>query len=381
MQLKILPKEEPKNVSSFPTQRFSWKSGILLSIGSIVLTFALLEIPIRMYWDKLNSPPNWSDRPSFYYVPEHSRGVSDYEYRVPKPSGVFRIAAVGDSFTFTPYMQFDDAFPKRLERMINMNESSKPNPAEVINYGKWGASTKSEVSAVSKALHEGADLVVLEITLNDAQFSRYEASNKALQKDYTLGKLEISPEHNWLYYYWRGLGLLATRYHNYLTVDSTIRYHRELFERSANWDSFTSSLLEMKRLCDSKGVKFVAFVFPFIHYPFGDSYPFKNTHLKINRFLTDQGIENFDVLPAFNNIPSERLIVAPGIDNHPNEIAHRIVAEQLYDFLESNKLIPEAFIIKEEFTKRGHAARLRGQRNQRGSELPNPENTSVAVFD
>lgn len=329
-----------------------------VAVCGTAVALLLIEIPVRLLWSPQHGAPSWTDRPRFYYVPEVSRGTSDYQYAVPKPAGTYRIAAVGDSFTFTPYMQFDDTFPKRLERMLNMNNQPPvPLHAEVVNYGRWGASTVNELRTVERAVEEGADMVVLEITLNDPEFSRYEASNKELQGKYTFGQLEITPTKNWLYYYWRAAGFVATRLHNNATAESMIRYHNDLFEQPDTWNSFASAVLRMKQVCDEKGVKFVAFVFPFIHMSLGADYPFKSSHDKIYAYLQHIGVPAMNPMPAFRGIPPERLIVAPGKDNHPNEIAHRIVAEELYSWLSKSNFLPQSLLVKKEFAKRGHRAR------------------------
>lgn len=356
--------------------------GVLLA-GS-VLALAMIEIPVRMFWTRLQGVPKWNDRPPFYYVPEDARGVSDFRYEVPKPANTYRIAAIGDSFTFTPYIQFDDSFPKRLERMVNMN--NRPPVAmrgEVVNYGRWGASSTDEIRTVRKALDEGADLVVLEITLNDAQFPRNEASSESLPAEHTFGTLNVTQEEHPWFYYWRTLGLVASRAHNRATAESTVRYHNELFENDDSWNSFASALLRMKQLCDERQVKFVAFVFPFVHFSLGSDYPFKPAHDKIYSYLQYLGVPAMNPLPAFHNIPPERLIVAPGRDNHPNEIAHRIVAEQLYGWLERSKLLPEALRVKSEFSQNGRHTRTvlsRAAKTQIG-DAPNPQNISLGIFD
>jgi hypothetical protein len=40
------------------------------------------------------------------------------------------------------------------------------------------------------------------------------------------------------------------------------------------------------------------------------------------------------------------------MDRHPNEIAHRMAAEQIYLFLEKRKLIPQELVIQEKFATR-----------------------------
>ena len=47
------------------------------------------------------------------------------------------------------------------------------------------------------------------------------------------------------------------------------------------------------------------------------------------------------MLPFYKNIPHERLEAVPGVDAHPNEIAHRIASEALYRWLLKRQAIPE----------------------------------------
>jgi len=42
----------------------------------------------------------------------------------------------------------------------------------------------------------------------------------------------------------------------------------------------------------------------------------------------------------------------PGKDSHPNEIAHRIAAEQIYLWLERIDLLPKEIVIREKYRKR-----------------------------
>jgi hypothetical protein len=54
----------------------------------------------------------------------------------------------------------------------------------------------------------------------------------------------------------------------------------------------------------------------------------------------------------YKGIPLERLQVIPGVDRHPNEIAHRMAAEKIYLWMEDQKLLPEIAIISEKFATR-----------------------------
>ena len=97
------------------------RSNILLSLAMPLLgtlvAFGILELGIRLFAaPSRQTSPAWDDRPLFYYRSPSAPSMQDFPYQVPKPDGIFRIAAIGDSFTFAPYMQFTDTYVKKLEK-------------------------------------------------------------------------------------------------------------------------------------------------------------------------------------------------------------------------------------------------------------------------
>ena len=63
-----------------------------------------------------------------------SLGFRDREMAVDKPSGVFRILALGDSFTFGVGVEGNQAYPKVLETLLNRS-GGLGRRVEVINAG------------------------------------------------------------------------------------------------------------------------------------------------------------------------------------------------------------------------------------------------------
>jgi hypothetical protein len=68
--------------------------------------------------------------------------------------------------------------------------------------------------------------------------------------------------------------------------------------------------------------------------------------------MTSLGVPVIDLSPLYIGIPLERLQVIPGVDRHPNEIAHRMAAERIYLWLEELKLLPQQALIVDKFATR-----------------------------
>jgi hypothetical protein len=151
------------------TSILKFLTGICISGATLLLTAGAIEIALRLATSGDNRPRNkWSDRPERYFVPSSSASMLGRPADISKAPGTFRVIAVGDSFTFGPHLQLDDTYPQRLERMLNLNTPA-PLRAEVYNYGFSGTSTFRQVPIVASALSNHPDLLILQITLNDAE--------------------------------------------------------------------------------------------------------------------------------------------------------------------------------------------------------------------
>lgn len=312
--------------SSAPSSK---KINFIIAVIGLSLSLLLVEVAFR-FLQPGKKVRKWSDRPVGYFLPSNAQSLQGDAVE-PKQKGTFRISVVGDSFTFAPHMQYQDAFPEKLERFLNLNKGA--TPVEVLNLGVSGASTVTEVALVHKALESSSDLVVLEITLNDAEPKLLSPAEKAELYDAPYLSARI-------FKVWRSLGFVASRLHNTTTVSRYIEYHTKYFKDPGTFKRFDESLAEMKRAAQAASIPLVAMVFPLFDFPIGDRYPFRESHEIINKALERNGITALDLRPFYRDIPPERLQVIPVADNHPNEIAHRIAAERLLIFLAANNLIP-----------------------------------------
>jgi hypothetical protein len=311
---------------------------ILVGVLLALLTLEGLFRAIRL----LSTEPRWSDRPIGYFFPNTGNNLQEKRVTT-KQLGTFRIAVVGDSFTFGPRMQLGDTFPKRLEGFLNLNDTAPP--VEVLNRGHSGYSTVKEVGVVKDAIANGADVVLLQITLNDAE-------PHPLTKEERERVFEAPFLNSSFFKTWTSLHFLLMRVNNKLSHQKYIDYHTRFFFDEATYIPFRESISEMKRMADAHGVKLLSVLFPLFDFPFDESYPLKQAHQRIREVVEERGVPLLDLRGAYSGIPFERLQVVPGVDSHPNEIAHRIAAERILAFLARTKTVPEGNLPRRVYPER-----------------------------
>lgn len=318
-----------------------------ISLFGLALGIVCIEIGYRLL-ERSGGQAAWSDRPPFFFQHERSPTLQDYPIEPQKPENTFRIAVVGDSFTFAPYMQFTDAFPKKLEQMLNLNDV--PLHAQVINYGVPGYSTNHEIEKVDEALAASSDLVILQVTLNDPELKGYRPTG--IRDFNRFGPLKFSPTWEPLLRHWHSLRFALERLHNNKTQREYREYFLDLFENPRTrkpWEDATRTIAER---CKQAGKPLVAVVFPLFGLPLDDKYPFHALHEQVKALMDSLNVPVLDLRELYRGIPLERLQVIPGGDRHPNEIAHRMAAERIYSWLVERSLIPESLRIKLRFRGR-----------------------------
>jgi len=95
------------------------------------------------------------------------------------------------------------------------------------------------------------------------------------------------------------------------------------------WIAAREALRTMGGLCRSRGVPLVVAIFPLFGNPLDDGYPFAEEHAKVARAASVSGAKVVDLLPRYQGLRWELLVVDGPRDEHPNEIAHRIAAQAL----------------------------------------------------
>lgn len=133
-----------------------WQSDPYLGAFHIPLKEGVWQKPCFKTWVKFNS-----------------RGLRDVEHTFEKPSGVYRIVVLGDSYAEALQVKLEESFPKVLEQMLN--QANPGNRFEVINLGSSGFGTDQEyLSLKHYGVQYKPDLVILAfLTGNDIRNNYY----------------------------------------------------------------------------------------------------------------------------------------------------------------------------------------------------------------
>jgi lysophospholipase L1-like esterase len=294
---------------------FSCLIGIVALAGESYFRFAAVEtdsfgvsLPARR-WFALHAKLN-------------STGCRDREWTTDKPSGVRRIAFVGDSFTYgwgikRPEDRFTDLIQARFD-------ARSRGAVEVLNVAKSGWGTGDETQPIADMIKVfGVDEVVLCHVANDIEklLPTGAGFNPTRPPDPTFFNLDSSCLMDYLY---RRI---------YLPRVPTVRgYHDWLAEGYGDesiWRAQQQQFGAIIRGCADHGVTLRVALLPFIRTS-GEKLHQAALHATLRRFFEANHVPVVDLLPVLEEHPRDDLVVNAN-DAHPNEAAHALFATALWN--------------------------------------------------
>lgn len=251
--------------------------------------------------------------------PLNARGYRDFPRAIPRPPGVRRVLSLGDSFAWGASVEFEDAYPQRLERALTRR---RRETWEVVNLAMPGMSTvdhAAQLAAEGEAY--GPDVVLLGYVLNDTQDAGAAEAQRAAE-----WAEEQRPAHGVLH---RSALFRLVQTRLWATAENRRRVagYRSMYDENApGWIAARQALKSMGAWCRQRGVPFVVAIFPLFGNPLDESYPFADVHAKVAHAAAEAGARVVDLRPAYRGLRWDILVVNGADDEHPNEIAHRIAA-------------------------------------------------------
>jgi lysophospholipase L1-like esterase len=346
-------------------------------VAAIVVALALAEAAVRLlgigpvFFFVSRETVQLSDNPVLGYEPRpgaedegelvSSAGLRDREHERAKPEGVLRIVVAGDSVTWGAGVRRDEAYPERLEALLNQCAG---RPAfEVLNLGVPGYNVSQAVErARVLGLSFDPDLVIYGYVLNDPMDYSVELETlRAMQGD---AERRIERQSSWLQ---RNSRLYALAVHGLrqrveqrpldrrrlseiynreeawrsVRRGSHLRYFSRLHEEPDSWGRVQGGLETLGRELDAARVAGAVAVFPLNLKGGFASYPLRALHEKVGAEASRQGLAVIDLLPVF----AERAGAAAGATLfkdpfHPSVEGHELVARAILRGLCSSPAAP-----------------------------------------
>lgn len=308
-----------------------WGARTLLSVGMLAISVAMAEPVTRfIFRDVTTSSDNGGFFSRRWYrtgaVHLNSAGFRERAFTPEKAAGTYRIAVVGDSFTFGNGVRAEDRYSDILQSRL-------PDHIEVLNFGAAGANTPEHRSLVEHLLATThPDFVLLQWYVNDVE----DDDSSARPTFHPL--MPVRAIHNWL----NNSSALYTVANmqwaeSQVALGMTGSYPEYLQRRlgdpnSADSQTDRTLLLDLIARCRRAGVPLGIVLFPdTAGADLGAGYPFAYLHERVLDICRTQSLTCLDLRNDFSKVKDHRLLWTNRLDHHPSALANEIAAERILD--------------------------------------------------
>jgi hypothetical protein len=297
--------------------------GIAISVATTAVMLVAGEYLIR--WIYRDVTTTGDDRGYFSAkwnaaaVQFNRAGFRERPFQPTKTPGTYRIAVMGDSFTYGNGIAADERFSTLLQRDLGEG-------FEVLNFGLPGFNTP-EVAALLRQQVRGyePDFILVQWFVNDVEGA---GRNRP-----SYQPLLPSRPHEWLH---RNSALYTlvdswwTRWqvtgHNALSYPE---YMKNTFEDPQSPGAL-DHLGALRAVLNAAGGVPVGFVlFPDFAYDLGTAYPFAFLHQRILDFCAEMSLTCADLRPDFARVANRQSLWASRLDAHPSARANAIAADRI----------------------------------------------------
>jgi len=237
----------------------------------------------------------------------------------PRRRDVRRVVVLGDSFTEGQGVKEPDTYPRRLEALLN---AAEPGKWEVLNWGRRGADFPRLYDTFEQLLAYDPDVVVYGMFLNDAEQSDSFRARHAFVNEWMYGRRRARLDGGML-------DFVFDRLERRRLDRETLRWYGQMYgePNREGWERTQAHLRDMQRRMRERGGHLLVADWPvLVGSDTGD--PLAPAHEAIARACAAAGIPHHDLRAALSGPPPASLWVHP-LDQHPNEVAHRLAAESL----------------------------------------------------
>jgi hypothetical protein len=256
-------------------------------------------------------------------VHENHAGFRGREFTNAKPPGVYRIAIVGDSFTYGNGVRQEDRYSDLLQAEL-------PAHMEVLNFGTAGANTPEHLVTVSHLLQDvHPDFILLQWYVNDVE------DDEATGRPRSSALMPIRAWHDWLndnsaLYTVANMQWAETQVALGWTESYTTYLKRRLGDaQGPDATRDTRLLRDLINRCKQANVAIGIVLFPDTAAPIDKNYPFGFLHDRVLATCDDMQLTCIDLREDFATIKDRKTLWASRLDHHPSARANAIAAERI----------------------------------------------------
>lgn len=306
---------------------------LIVFVTTSLLLLGLGEVAMRLLLSNVTTTP---DNSSYFArqwdrreVRRNALGFRERKFARNKPPNVFRIAVIGDSFTFGQGVAEGERYTNLLE--VELNREAGPYRFEVLNFGRPGAQTIDHIEILDRsALDSQPDFILLQWYVNDPQGKDGYIGLKTTPL-FGSSTLKEALHHTSALYSVADIAWSSLQ-ERFGWLESTTDYMVRRFEDSNNVDSREAARLlrEFIDLCRKNGKPLGIVLFPKLLPELRTGYKLAFLHERVLGECTRVGIECVDLRAVFAEFTDARTLWASRFDNHPGPVANRIAADQLH---------------------------------------------------
>lgn len=249
------------------------------------------------------------------------------EFEEDKHPGVFRVAVLGDSFTYGNGVAEADRFSNRIGAALGSRG------VEVLNFGFPGNNWPEHVKALERrVLRLRPDYVLLQWGINDVELDRDVALRPAIPA--LIGDPRL---HETLH---RDSALYTLLNAQWVRMQLTRQmgdtypdYIRRLYGDAASEGARDAERLLRRfvALCRERGIGVGLVMFPDAAVSLGEDYPYRFLHERTQAACTALTVPCLDLWPDFARVPDRMSLWASPLDAHPSALANRIAADRILE--------------------------------------------------
>lgn len=271
-------------------------------------------------------------------------GFREREFPTQKAPGAYRVAFIGDSYTFGQGI----AESERMSNLLEADLREEAPNVEVLNFGNAGNNTADEVVVLQKVLGElDPDFVVLQWFVNDVEYKgpRVNGPQPLQARPSRIIRLRRWLRNSSVLYFLAGE--VAHRIQETMgpTYEAELSRH-VVDDQSVEWRAHDEALRTFIRACRDRNIGVAVVLVPSAMPTAGAPYPLSFLHDRVLEVCGREGALCTDLLtifkPYMDDATRYQQLWVNRFDPHMGRLANQIAAQQLMKVVAPSVLVEAA---------------------------------------